>query len=637
VQYQAEILPCGGTTPAASATVTGTTWQASGLSAGTCYDGSVAAVDGGGGTTSAATTGQVYTVPDSPTSLTGSDGGLGWVQSGGRGYVRLSWPAVPGATGYDVWVFDGWQYEKFAVTGDATSWSSQQALIYPPDSSLYPNVPAGSATPPVFNHNAAGLNLRDLPQDLYCTTAAIGSSYCNGSTQNYWFTVSAYNASGNSATYEVPGSSAPIGDYYEPTLPLQTDPNAPTISSFTLGSGGEYTYAQNVPWSLSATESPSGIAAYAMSGDGITWKTVDVSGCTVGQVAACQTSLSESGTWALSPGPGLKTVYVKVESTAGVWSPVESAQIYLMADTTTPIVNAVIDGGAVTTSDTAATVAVTVTDPVAKAANLTFEARYSVDGGQTWSAWTDEGSALSWTANVTLPGGATGTESVLVQVKDSDDNIGQGGASIQYVNPDEAQPGGTTSGSSSTSTATSTACSWQVDGATVPATCVTQPEVTATLSPPTGEIEMRASLNGATWGPWRPVATGLPVILPNVGLNAVWVQYEDASGVISAATDYNPAYYVYDPGPATVQASWLGGAAATTSSGQATLLVQATDPVGTEGMTVEVTEDGTEIYSGAYEPSIPLTLSGTGYQQVQVTVTDITGHTATASLGIYVQ
>ncbi len=273
----------------------------------------------------------------------------------------------------------------------------------------------------------------------------------------------------------------------------------------------------------------------------------------------------------------------------------------------------------------------------AKPANLTFEARYSTGGGQTWSAWTSEGTALSWTADVTLPGGATGTESVLVQVRDSDDNVGQGGASIQYLNPNAYAISGTSSSSTSSSGSSPISCSWVVRGVSVPAECVNEPTVTATLAPPSGEVAMRVSGNGITWGPWRPLTTSLPVLLPHVGLNGVWVQYETADGVITEATDYSPAYYVYDPGPPTLQAAWVGGVAATSSSGTATLALQATDPVGTADMKLTVAEDGTDLYDGAYEGSVPLTLSGSGYQRVLVTVTDAGGNTASASLSIYVQ
>jgi len=185
----------------------------------------------------------------------------------------LSWPPSPGATGSTLYVWDGATYEAFDLV-EVTSWDGRQGLIYPADQSLYPNVPEAGKNPPVLLHNGAGLNLRDLPLDLYCTTATY---YCTQSpAQNYWFTVAAYNGAGSSAMYQVPGSGA--SSYYMPTLPLQTDPAAPTITAWGVNGGGGYTYASTAPpFSLDA--------AYALSNDGSTWKTTAVSGCAVGQVA----------------------------------------------------------------------------------------------------------------------------------------------------------------------------------------------------------------------------------------------------------------------------------------------------------------------------------------------------------------
>jgi hypothetical protein len=52
---------------------------------------------------------------------------------------------------------------------------------------------------------------------------------------------------------------------------------------------------------------------------------------------------------------------------------------------------------------------------------------------------------------------------------------------------------------------------------------------------------------------------------------------------------------------------------------------------------VSVTENGATLYSGAFENSIPLTLSGSGYQAIQVTVTDVAGNSTAVELGVYVQ
>jgi hypothetical protein len=121
------------------------------------------------------------------------------------------------------------------------------------------------------------------------------------------------------------------------------------------------------------------------------------------------------------------------------------------------------------------------------------------------------------------------------------------------------------------------------------------------------------------------------------GLKTLWVQYRDAQGAVTPAGNHNPAYILLDPGPPTVEASWQGGAAATGSAGSATLDVRATDLAGAAGLRLQVTENGATLYQGTFADSVPLTLTGAGFEQVQVTVIDAVGNAATAALGIYVQ
>ena len=620
-QYNAVLYKCSDTSNsvAGSGWVTSTSWQATGLQPGTCYVGWVQARNAAGAGTGVDWTHQAPTVPAQPTGFTGSNGGLGWSPTAGRGYVNLSWSPATGATGYTVLVWDGASYESFNV-GAATSWSSQQTLIYPPDQSLYPNVSEYSKSPPVFSHSAGGLNLRDLPQDLYCSLAAY---YCGHA--NYALAVDAYNASGNSASFQ--GGCG--GDCYTPTLPLQTDPNAPTVTSWQVNGGAAYTYASKVSYALDASESPSGIAAYALSNDGSTWTTTTVGGCTVGQVAACQTSLAATGTWPLTPGPGSKTVWARVESTAGVWSPPTTTTVYVNTDQTVPTVDVSLNGGAAATASTSVTVAVDVSDPAGTAAGATWKVRYSTDGGQTWSAWQAEGSAMSWSVSWSIPGGAPGERTVLVQAENSDGNLGQGGATIDYAAP------GSGAGASLPTGGVSHSCSWPVGGIHVSATCVTQSQVTVPLTATSGAVQMRVSLDDVTWGPWQPAAGSIAVDLgASPGPKTVWLQFQDAQGSVTALA---PTYYVYDPQAPAVAATWLGNASATDSAGNVTLQVQATDDVGTTGMSVTVTENGGTLYQGAYVNTIPLTLTGSGYQVVQVSVTDAGGTTTSVQAGIYVE
>ncbi len=630
-QYYAvlEPAPGGGAWLQESGWITGTSWTPTGLSPGTDYEVWVEAENGSGQTSAFTLVGQAHTIPAAPSNFTATTGGLGWSSTAGRDYVTLSWAPSTGAAGYDAWVWNGAAYEQFDV-GTATSWDSRSALIYPPDASLYPNVSEGSKGTPIFSHNGGGLNLRDQPLDLYCTT---GTYYCTTSpSQNYWFGVSAYDASGNSSTASPGYACGQAGECQTPTLPLQTDPNAPTITGWSLNGGGAYTYTSTVSFSLSAAEGTSGIAAYALSNDGSTWTTTGVGGCAVGQAAPCQTTLSASGNWTLLPGPGSKTVWARVESTAGVWSPPQATSVYVNVDQTTPTVDVTLNGGASSTSSTSVTVGVTVSDPVAQQNTaLTWQTRYSTDGGQAWSAWQSEGSAVNWSTAWTIPGGASGERTVLAQVENNDNNLGQGGATIYYAAP------GTGGGASLPAGAGSgaIACTWPVNGSNVPATCVTSNEVTVPLTPPAGATEMRISLDDATWGPWEATASSVAVDLgSSAGAKTVWLQYQDASGTV---TSESPVYYVYDPAAPSVQASWAGNASATDSSGHATLNLQAADDVGTTGMTVTVTENGAQLYSGALQNSLPLTLTGSGYQMVQVTATDPAGNQTSAQLGIYVE
>lgn len=562
----------------------------------------------------------VTAVPLAP-GISGADGGLGWSPAAGRGYVTLSWSPSPGATGYTLYAWDGAGFEAFPL-GDVTTWDSRQGRLYPGDGTLYPNV--GPRTPPLFVSGGAGRNLRDLPQDLYCTSDPAG---CAGAPANYRFTVAASNAGGSSAAYQVPGSSDL--SYYAPTLPLQTDPGAPTITAWSVNDGGGYTAAGAVSFQLNAVESPSGVAAYALSNDGSTWRTTDVPGCVVGQSPACSTTLAAAGDWQLLPGPGPKEVWARVESAAGVWSPPEETTVYVTADQTVPTVDVQLDGGAVTSASTSVAVNVSVTDPAATGGGLSWRARYSVDGGATWSAWVAEGQAMTWSTTRSLPAGSSGPRTLLVQVENSDDNLGQGGATIQYVAP-AANSAGSSAGAGA-----GHACTWPLAGKPVSATCVTTSLVSVPLLPPAAAVQMRLSLDDATWGPWAAPAAQVTIDLgASPGAKSVWVEYRDAQGAVSVNP---PLIYVYDPAGPSVQAAWAGGASATDPGGHATLQLQAADDVGPSGMDVTVAENGAMLFSGAFQDALALQLTGAGYQLLQVTVTDAAGNATTTVVGIYVQ
>lgn len=160
------------------------------------------------------------TQPLAPESIRSYYGSLGWDKAG-RGWVRLEWDPVPNASGYKVWVFDGYSYRAFDV-GNTTMWVSRSAKIYPTESQL-DGYGDNTVSSDIFKHDGSGLDLRDTPNKLYKKT--VGTTY--DGRNNYWFRVSAYNNSGD-AGYS---NTAQM-----PILPNRTDITSPT-ASITINDG----------------------------------------------------------------------------------------------------------------------------------------------------------------------------------------------------------------------------------------------------------------------------------------------------------------------------------------------------------------------------------------------------------------
>ncbi|MHB1127541.1 MAG: RCC1 domain-containing protein [Bacillota bacterium] len=204
-----------GTTPGTLIyTGTNATFTDTGLSPGTSYHYEVTAVNGDSIETSRVTIDKT-TAPPAPI-VSYSYGQLPWPDtwsnSGGRGWVTLSWNTIAGATGYKVKLWDGYAWREFTTT--QTSWDSRTAKIYPGDSTLsgYGN---NSITSDVFNHSQTGLDLRDTPNLLYQKTAGT----TNDANNYYRFKVAAYNSSGDGDSNEL-----------QITLPNRTDTTVPTSS-----------------------------------------------------------------------------------------------------------------------------------------------------------------------------------------------------------------------------------------------------------------------------------------------------------------------------------------------------------------------------------------------------------------------
>ncbi|MFC7442618.1 DNRLRE domain-containing protein, partial [Laceyella putida] len=158
-----------------------------------------------------------------PGAPTGTAVGLGSGTS--QGYVNLSWQAVPGATGYKVWIYNGKEYEAFDV-GNTTSWTSKGKKIWPTAAQIAQGIYT-------FRRDNTGTELADDPRPLYTKAydAAIQAGWTPGNQftdyrtrLNYAFRVTAYNSMGETAK-----SDALVQTIDDQTKP--TKPGTPTVAN----------------------------------------------------------------------------------------------------------------------------------------------------------------------------------------------------------------------------------------------------------------------------------------------------------------------------------------------------------------------------------------------------------------------
>ncbi len=102
------------------------------------------------------------------------------------GYLDISWPSVPGAKDYIVYLYNGKSYQGFQV-GDVTSWSTKGKGIWPTDEQLYNGLYQLSAT-------GKGQELPVAPSETYTVS---GGKYENAT--RYWVRVAAVYDGGTSS------------------------------------------------------------------------------------------------------------------------------------------------------------------------------------------------------------------------------------------------------------------------------------------------------------------------------------------------------------------------------------------------------------------------------------------------------
>ncbi|MFD4707947.1 DNRLRE domain-containing protein [Gottfriedia sp. NPDC058432] len=138
------------------------------------------------------------------------------------GYINLDWDPIPGATGYNVWIYNGKEYEKFPV-GTATSFTTQNKGIWPT------KLNATKKPDPILDlYQTAGTGGQELPTDPAYLYQASGGVY--PTNKNYWFRISAIYPLGESV----------MSNPSTPTIPDLAKPAKTTSKSYTFGNQTGY-------------------------------------------------------------------------------------------------------------------------------------------------------------------------------------------------------------------------------------------------------------------------------------------------------------------------------------------------------------------------------------------------------------
>jgi len=369
---------------------------------------------------------------------------------------------------------------------------------------------------------------------------------------------------------------------------VTADNTAPS-GSLSIKTGAVYTTTQYVTLGMSATDvDGSGVSQMRFSNDAVNWSAWEAY------------ALSKSNYY-LSAGMGLKTVWVQYRDVAGNVGTFSDTITY---DGSGPGGSIAINGGAASTSSSAVTINMSITDTVSGLASM----RFSNENTSNWSAWEPFSATKAWT----LAAG-TGTRRVYAQFSDNAGNISTTNDVITVAFVDSTPPTGSVSISGGAAYSTTTA-------------------VTLTLSATdtggSGLSQMQFSTDNVSWSAWETYATSKNwTLAAGDGVKTVYARFRDVATNVSVTySDTITLDGTLPTGSITVD-----GGAANTPDAAVDLTLSASD--GGSGVSqMQFSNDGLawstwEAYSASKSWTL---LAGDGIKIVYVRYRDGAGNVSTA-------
>ncbi|KUG05090.1 hypothetical protein ASZ90_017579 [hydrocarbon metagenome] len=523
-----------------------------------------------------------------------------WSNTQGKSNVTITWESVTGATGYRLWINDGYTYRSYDL-GNVTEFNSSDFKIYPFIGSLTKD---NSVIEDIFKWDGSGEDFDDSATNLYLTTS--GTTYDNNS--KYYFRVTAYNSI-MQTKFE--------NNLLNIDLASATDKTNPIVNiSIGTEEGLSKTANRNIAVSISASDTDSGIKSILISEDGSTYQEVH-SEALLENNSTGVTSYLEEIPWELTAGAGTKTIYVKAIDAVGNYY-IRSSSVALADDIIPPSVTLSINNGAESTTNVNVELTITAFD--SGSTEDALKMRFS-NNGLLWSAWETYSMTKDWNmSNVSYGGNSDiGIKNVFIQLADAAQNISLGKDTIGYNS--ELPSGTITISGGQLGTYNGVAALF----------CKTNSPTLLLNYPAATSIRVDRGLG--LWGEWETYSANYPVyLLSSNGGCLIRVQVKDTYGVAGEIDKY---VLVIDTEMPVINSLKGKNGATVSSSSSIDLSIEYYDNMNNLTYSYRVNEGEWAEENSLLSTTISVTGLTNGSNTIDVRLTDIAGNTSIRSVIIF--